>query len=145
MLHVYLILRLFLPTHSSGTPTRFWKLPYLHGYLIPTGLFHTYIPYLCHYLKVNLTLNITIYTVCHPLYLPITSLQSSYLGPPREPLNIGYMTLWLTRGSRVQILAGPNFEALEVTIIYFTFSETSNFFPFGQGMSEKAVTAKNDL
>ena len=93
----------------------------------------------------NLTLNIRIYTIRHPLYLPITSLQSSYLGPPREPLNIGYMTLWLTRGSRVQILAGPNFEALEVTIIYFTFSETLNFFPFGQGMSEKAVTAKNDL
>ena len=40
---------------------------------------------------------------------------------------------------------GPNFEALEVTMIYFTFSETSNFFPFVQEMSETAVKAKNDL
>ena len=38
-----------------------------------------------------------------------------------------------------------NFEALEVTLMYFTFSETSNFFPFDQGMSETAVKAKNDL
>ena len=74
--------------------------------------------------------------------LPISKvrpLQNSNPGPPREPLNIG--KLCSSRGSpgfkswRSQTLEIGNFEALEVTAMYFTFLETSNLFLSGQERS----------
>ena len=53
-------------------------------------------------------------------------------GLPRESLIIGKLTHLGGPGSNPD---HANFEALEVTAMYFTFLKTSNFFLFGQERS----------
>ena len=58
-------------------------------------------------------------------------------GLSRESLNIGKLTLAGGLGSNPgqADLKTFDFEALELTVIYFTFLETSNLFLFGQERS----------